>query len=249
MSMRIIRGALAAGVVVLLAGHANATPGYVVEGVNLRAGPGVDYPLLAPLPDGTPTDIIGCLSGFTWCDVAVNGPEGALRGWAAGPRLAIAYEGQPELLPEYGPRFGFPIVGFDLGGYWGRYYRDRPFYADEGRWRGEYHGGPGPGPGFDGNRGGFRPDARGDLPHDGFPHGGFPGGQAGGVRPNGNPGGERFGGERPGPEPGRFRPEGGPRGPGAPEGRPAGGIGHPEAGPPRAAPPGRGEPQRPNGPG
>ena len=222
MSMRITRGALVAGIVVCAAGHANATPGYVVEGVNLRAGPGVDYPLLAPLPDGTPTDIIGCLSGFTWCDMVVNGPAGALRGWAAGPRLAIAYEGQPELLPEYGPRFGFPIVGFDLGSYWGRYYRDRPFYADEGRWRGEYHGGPGPGPGFDGDRGGFRPDARGDVPHDGFPHGGFPGRiDAGGVRPAENPGGGRFGGERPGIEPGRFRSDGVPRGPGAPEAPPS----------------------------
>ena len=73
--------ALAAGLIALWS-TADAAPGYVTDGVNLRAGPGIDYPLLAPLPPGTPAEIFGCLDGWTWCDIAVNGPDGALRGWA-----------------------------------------------------------------------------------------------------------------------------------------------------------------------
>ena len=217
--------ALATGLLTL-AGAARAAPGYVTDGVNLRAGPGVDYPLVTPLPPGTPAEIYGCLPGWTWCDIAVNGPQGGVRGWAAGPRLQLAYNGQPVELPEYGPQFGLPIIGFDVDNYWGTYYRAEPWFGDRGRWRGDFHGG---GQGFDRARGDV---GRGDVgrgeegprgPGDfaGDPRGGFPnrgpGGEPGGFHPGGGPGG------RPGGEQGGFRPGGGPR-PGGPG---PGGSGHP----------------------
>ena len=267
MGHRVKVGGVAALCLLAAVGTASAAPGFVVDGVNLRAGPGVDYPLLAPLAAGTPAEIYGCLDGFTWCDVAVDGPDGALRGWAAGPRLQLALEGAPVLLPEYGPRLGLPVVGFDLDGYWGRHYRDRPFYADEGRWRGDDRGGSSPGPGFDRggaageghpDGGGFRPDV-GDR-----------GGYAGGARPEGEPGRSRAAGEdahdlRPnigsqggyagGTPPARFHPDIGGQGGYSGGARPGGGPGgaprptdEPGGAPHGSAPP-PGRPARPNGPG
>ncbi len=223
---------------------AQAAPGYVVQGVNLRAGPGTDYPVVAQLPPGTPTEIYGCLPGWTWCDIGVNGPEGAARGWAAGVTLQVVYENRPAPLAEYGGEIGLPFVGFSVGPYWDRYYRDRPFYGTEDRWRGrDFGGGPGyggprpPPPPFRGGdfgRGpaefhpGGPPEFRGPPGGPGGPPGGFGGrGPIGNVgapppprREPGPPGGFQHAPPSPHPEPGHpgGPPGGGPRqeGPGRP---------------------------------
>ena len=46
--------------------------------VNLRAGPGANYPLVASLAPGQPLQVMGCTAGYGWCDVVL--PDG-LRGW------------------------------------------------------------------------------------------------------------------------------------------------------------------------
>ena len=130
-----------------MAATAAASPGIVTQNINMRAGPGIDYPLVAQLPQGTQAEIFGCLPGWGWCDVAVQD----LRGWVAGPGLQLIYEEQPEPLAGYGVAVGVPLIGFDVDGYWGRYYRGRTFYRDEGRYRGEefHRGPPGGFPGHD----------------------------------------------------------------------------------------------------
>ena len=57
-------------------------------GVNLRAGPGDDYPLVASSAPGQPLEVMGCTSGYGWCDVVL--PDG-LRGWVlcGEPRLRL----------------------------------------------------------------------------------------------------------------------------------------------------------------
>ncbi len=253
-----LRASARAGVAVLLgltalATAAQAAPAYLNQGMNLRAGPGVDYPLLASLPPGTRAEVFGCLQGWSWCDVATSG----LRGWIAGVGLQVVYDDQPEPLPGYGAEVGLPFVGFDVGNYWGRYYRGRPFYSQVDR----FHGDPG-GYGERGPRGDFR---RGDF-RDG-PGGGRPGGEgrgpgqddrrgdfrgpdrAGPDRPPGDAGGRMqeqgrdpgYGGGRPGGgapggrgiEPGRGQQQPGPqRGP-EPRGNPGPGGGHgPDTPPP-----------------
>ncbi len=164
---------------VAFAGAAHAAPGVVIQGVNLRAGPDVGYPAIEPLDAGTPVEIYGCLDGWTWCDVAVSNA----RGWAAGPTLQVLYNNQPVYLNQYGPAVGLGFVGFDVGTYWGQYYRDRPFYADRDRYRG--------GPGFGGRPDfGIRPGVGGPGPRPGgFVPGRGPGGAPGrpppGVAPRG----------------------------------------------------------------
>ena len=213
-SIRAAGGALLA--LMASAGVALAVPGYVVEGINMRAGPGVDYPWVAALPPGTETEIFGCLPGYTWCDVAAVGT----RGWVAGVGLQLLYGQQPEPLVDYGPQIGLPFVGFDFHTYWGSYYRNRPWYSGVDRW----HGGPpgrgfgpgrdyGPGPGYriGGNigpgpgRGGPEFD-RGPGPglgrDFGRPGGGGPG-RGGPVEAQGAPGGPGGGPHAPpGHEPG-----------------------------------------------
>jgi uncharacterized protein YraI len=145
-----------------------AAEGYVVDNVNLRAGPDVSYPLVDQLPTGTGVAVQGCTDGWEWCDV-INENDGS-RGWIAGNYIQYDYQDQEVLLPEYGAQIGIPIVAFSIGTYWDSYYRGRPFYADRGSWynrpyvrrapppppRGPYPGRPG-GPGSNnGNYGGQR---------------------------------------------------------------------------------------------
>ena len=109
-----------------------ATEGYVVDNVNLRAGPDQSYPLVDQLPTGTEVDVQGCTDGWEWCDV-INDSDGN-RGWIAGNYIQYQYEDQQVLLPEYGAQIGIPIVAFSVGNYWDRYYRERPFYGDRDSW-------------------------------------------------------------------------------------------------------------------
>lgn len=210
------RQMIVAGLAALLAtagiDAARAAPGVVVQNVNLRAGPDVGYPLVEPLPAGTPIEIFGCLQGWTWCDVGTNDA----RGWAAGPTLQVVYNDQPVYLPQYGAAVGLGFVGFEVGDYWGRYYRNRPFYGERDRFGG--------GPGYAGGRGP-----------------GFAGGPPGGFHGGGEPGrGEPGRGEPGRGEPGRGEPG---RGFAQPVGARPGPQRGPIAGPARGAPgPARGGP-------
>lgn len=221
MTIRTIVGTGAALLIGLtvLGQPAQAVPGYVDQPINLRAGPGTDYPWIASLPQGTPTEIFGCLPGWSWCDVATEG----LRGWVAGPGLQLVYDAQDVPLEGYGAQLGLPLIGFDFGNYWGRYYRGRSWYSQVDRWHGQpgrggdFGGGPrggygggdhGGGQGWNGRPGG----GPGIGDHGGRPGAGGPpgGGDHGGGRPDG--GGPPGGGDHGGGHPGGGRPDGGDHG-------------------------------------
>lgn len=240
-------GALLAG---LAAGLAVAPPAlaqsqaFTSTTVNLYAGPAGDYPVVAQVPGGVSIAVMGCVAGYSWCDVSLPG----VRGWVYGGYLTYPYQGAPVPLLTYGAAIGLPIVTFSIGAYWGSYYRDRPWYGNESHWmrhppprpgppphagrppqRPPEHGGrpPGAGPGHGGSRppnagpGGRPPGAQpghgGDRPpgHEG----GRPPGQAGGGRP---PGAGHGGGGRP--------PGGGSGGGGRPSGGGGGGARPPGGG-------------------
>ncbi|WP_454902014.1 SH3 domain-containing protein [Variovorax gossypii] len=101
--------------------------------VNLRAGPSGDYPLVARLAPGQPLEVVGCTSGYGWCDVVL--PDGG-RGWVWARNLDYAYQDQRVPLATYGAVIGVPIIGFAIGSYWGNYYRDRSWYGDRRWWGG-----------------------------------------------------------------------------------------------------------------
>ena len=130
-SALIIGGLLAA---LAVPAAARTYDAYIVSGASLVAGPGADYPPVADLSPGEPVQVHGCLEGFTWCDVSFQG----YRGWFDGRLLAYPYNGVRVTVLAFGAQIGLPVVAFSVEDYWGRYYRDRPFYRDRARWvRGE----------------------------------------------------------------------------------------------------------------
>ncbi|WP_181706761.1 SH3 domain-containing protein [Chthonobacter rhizosphaerae] len=118
---------VALGVVALPAG-ASADPGYTTGDVNLRAGPGTNYPRIAVVRRGSSVEIHGCLRGYSWCDVSV----GYERGWISSRYLDRFYDDRQVYVPQ--PRYYRPpVVTFGFG-YWDRHYRDRDFYRYRERW-------------------------------------------------------------------------------------------------------------------
>ncbi|KQS96471.1 MULTISPECIES: SH3 domain-containing protein [unclassified Rhizobium] len=133
--------ALALGAVAALASLLPATAwaveGYATANVNMRSGPSTRYPAVTVIPYGTSVEIHGCLSDVPWCDVSFyNG-----RGWVAGRYVQAEYRSNRVYVePSYYDNLGIPIVTFEVGTYWDRYYRNRSFYRERDYWRGGYNG-------------------------------------------------------------------------------------------------------------
>ncbi|SDE14061.1 SH3 domain-containing protein [Paraburkholderia lycopersici] len=121
---------LVTGLALASSGASAQTAAYTSEPVELYAGPSGDYPVVSELGPGVPVTVMGCVSDYSWCDVTVPG----LRGWVYGGYLSYPYEGSYVPLTNYGAAIGLPIVTFSLGAYWGSFYRDRPWYGEQGRW-------------------------------------------------------------------------------------------------------------------
>lgn len=222
-------------------GLACAQNAYTSRPMNVRAGPNRDYPLVAQLDEGTPLDVQGCLSDWSWCDVSFDDA----RGWIYAGGLSFVYEGERVPLYSYGPSLGLPIVTFSLLPYWDRYYRGRPWYGQRDDWShrrmpphmrppGRPHAGPPPMPHgrpAQGGRPEMRGGERGRAPEARPPAGARPeprGGERAGV-PNVRPPAVRPPAPRAGP-PAAARPE--------PRGQEGG----------RAAPPERASPGKANKP-
>ncbi|WP_321885293.1 SH3 domain-containing protein [Paraburkholderia bannensis] len=215
-------GAVFAGLAAMLAAPVPAlaqSQAFTSTTVNLYAGPAGDYPVVAQVPGGVSLAVMGCVAGYSWCDVSLPG----LRGWVYGGYLSYPYQGARVPLMNYGATIGLPILTFSLGAYWGSYYRDRPWYGNQSRWN--RHPGPRPGP-----PPAVRPPSHGARPPGGNHgnHGNRPGaGNGNQHRPPGNNGARPpgQGGARP-PGQGGARPPGnsGARPPGQ-GGRPGGGGG------------------------
>jgi uncharacterized protein YraI len=132
MRMRVAcAAALGTAALSIASGNASAqSQAYTNQPVYLYAGPAQDYPVVAQLPSGQPLAVYGCVSGYTWCDVAIA----QARGWVYGGYLTYPYQGSNVPIMTYGTTLGLPLISFSIGSYWDRYYRGRPWYADRSRW-------------------------------------------------------------------------------------------------------------------
>lgn len=119
-----------AGSLVLTTAGAQAAPGFATGNVNLRAGPSTQYPAITVVPNGARVEIHGCLRDATWCDVSYA----RARGWVSNAYLQVMQRGARVPLRAWRG----PVITFDVGNYWGRHYRNRPFYGQRDRW-GRYH--------------------------------------------------------------------------------------------------------------
>src|SRR5688500_15955569 len=114
---------------------AMAARGYATVDLNLRAGPGIGYPIITTIPDGRRITIYGCLGGHEWCEVSFRG----FRGWASADYLNYFYRGGYVHLPRYVQVINVPVVTFALDVYWDRHYRDRPFFHRKAHWVRYWH--------------------------------------------------------------------------------------------------------------
>jgi|SRR5947209_7182303 len=114
----------AASALVLSVGAATALPAITETPLNLRAGPGIRFPIIGTVPPRARVDVRGCTAG--WCRVRFHGESGfARRGQLAiagrGPAVAVvpgyAYDTGPyyDDYYDYGYEYG-PSVGFAFGG-------------------------------------------------------------------------------------------------------------------------------------
>lgn len=103
---------------------------YATHNVNVRAGPGVNYPVVDVARAGEEVYVYGCLRQRSWCDVDFDG----LRGWMSSNYLAFEQRGRRYVGPDAMYRMGTPVITFQFGSYWDRHYRGRHFYRDRHRW-------------------------------------------------------------------------------------------------------------------
>lgn len=111
--------AVAAAILMLtpaLAQSGGPAVAYTTTNLNMRAGPGTNYPVLTTLPQGAGVTIFGCTADFQWCDAAFT----TVKGWVSGKYLS--YAGQ-------GIHYGRPIpsAGINLGV--PRYQQNYPVYG------------------------------------------------------------------------------------------------------------------------
>src|SRR5215207_1600949 len=109
-----------AALLALSGGVAAAAPAVAEADLNIRAGPGNRYPVVAVVPDGATVDVRRCRG--SWCRVAFRGGSGwAKRSYLAMRRGAVirGYAAAPVYVePEYdtyGYDYGYdygPTVGF-----------------------------------------------------------------------------------------------------------------------------------------
>lgn len=121
----------AAALLVAAPATAWAARGYVTDSVNLRAGPGTEYPIVDTIPDGAHLTIHGCVSDAGWCDVSWSSD----RGWVSADYLNYLYNNRYVYLPDYVDVIDVPVVTFTLGSYWGDYYTGRPWYHRLHHWQ------------------------------------------------------------------------------------------------------------------
>ncbi len=103
---------------------------YPTRDLNLRAGPAIEYPVVARIGIGTALTVEGCLDDYHWCDV-IAGPY---RGWVNAGNIVYPYENANVPILTHGPYLGIGIVAFALGSYWDSHYRYQPWYPQQQYW-------------------------------------------------------------------------------------------------------------------
>lgn len=99
---------LAAGVPAAFA-DTNAT---VTTDLNVRAGPGPQYPVLGVAPGGSTAALEGCIEGSLWCRVNAGG----VSGWAYSKYLQTESGGSTVVISERRQEIGVPVVSYETTG-------------------------------------------------------------------------------------------------------------------------------------
>lgn len=138
----------------LFATNAEAANGLATATINLRTGPGAQYPSVGRIPNGVVIGLAGCTRGYGWCRVNYRG----LDGWASSRYIAVQTGGGYASNDNFGSTaaaVGIPLIaglvigsainnnnyGWNNGPYWGSRPGWGPYRAGWGH--GPYRPGPG----------------------------------------------------------------------------------------------------------
>ncbi|TCU17209.1 DUF1236 domain-containing protein [Rhizobium sullae] len=101
---------LAGAVLAASAGFAHAEmTATAINDLNVRSGPGPQYPSVGVATRGSPALLDGCIQGSRWCRVDVNG----MRGWVYAEYLQVLRDGNPVIVEENEAVLGVPTVTYE----------------------------------------------------------------------------------------------------------------------------------------
>jgi uncharacterized protein YraI len=90
----------------LIAGPALALTAHPSGHLNVRSGPGFQYPVIGALEANLPATITGCLADYSWCSLA----GGGVTGWSSAGYLITNAGGKITNLHAGGAALGVPVV-------------------------------------------------------------------------------------------------------------------------------------------
>jgi uncharacterized protein YraI len=130
-SILILAAALAACAPAVVAADPQAREATVTASVNVRSAPDRSVPTVTWLLTGTRVTVIGCDTGWRWCDVVA----GRDRGWVYSRYLSLPSRGSAVTVAAAGADLGLPVLDFELGPYWNEHYASRMFFPEKASWQ------------------------------------------------------------------------------------------------------------------
>jgi uncharacterized protein YraI len=76
--------------------------------IDVRSGPGQQYPAIGTATRGSEAVLDGCLEGSRWCRIDVNG----MRGWVYAQYLSVEQDGNPVVVEQHSTDLGVPVVTY-----------------------------------------------------------------------------------------------------------------------------------------
>jgi uncharacterized protein YraI len=83
-----------------------------ITDLDVRSGPGQQYPTVGTATRGSEATLDGCLEGSRWCRIDVNG----MRGWVFAQYLSVEQDGNPVIVEQHSTDLGVPVVTYKQEG-------------------------------------------------------------------------------------------------------------------------------------
>jgi uncharacterized protein YraI len=88
-----------------------ATLATATTSLNIRTGPGPEYPVIGAIPDNGRATVTGCIQGSLWCQVTYNGRQG----WAYSQYLTGMTGGQTVVVNQVVPAITYTAPAATVG--------------------------------------------------------------------------------------------------------------------------------------
>jgi uncharacterized protein YraI len=95
---------------VCFSGAAIAKTVYATTHLNIRTGPGVQYPITGEMRWNSRGDVSGCLPDYSWCHITTN--NGA--GWSDAHYLIENTSRGTETVEKFGAQSGIPVIAAEV---------------------------------------------------------------------------------------------------------------------------------------